>query len=194
MVGLNQSLCSTLLANTTTEREFRDVISAYVYQKYLNGSNSAQVLLRLKYLVEYFRTILHTLNLLQLYSSSVTWIAYHISELNGGSIGAIAATSWAGKEAFNEVRRCARWKEFSKDKWGILGPGPVRLLPWVIGNSRLAPMEEELRGLTPEMMECMGSPFIPRYRSGTLPLYASREEAEQGAVDYINSQLSRVET
>lgn len=72
---LNQERCAFYLRQVDTERGFRDVVTAYLFQclrravfdmrftdshpiprKYINGNNSTQVFCKLRYLILYLRT------------------------------------------------------------------------------------------------------------------------------------------
>ncbi|KAM0753864.1 hypothetical protein T439DRAFT_322745 [Meredithblackwellia eburnea MCA 4105] len=182
---LTQSKCAELLNPCTCQKQFTDVVSAYLLQKYLNGSNSQEVLLRFKYLIDYFRTMRHTAVLLDTYRSAITWMAYHVSHLNGGSIGSTPATTPEGVEAWNIVRKSPNYKGgVSTDSWGLRGPGAVRNLPWIAGNTPEDVLRErELRSLSPDSLELLGSPMIPDYSTGTLPAYYSRELGEEVGLD-----------
>ncbi|KAL8293137.1 hypothetical protein RQP46_000831 [Phenoliferia psychrophenolica] len=131
-MGLNQERVAFYLRQVDNEREFRDVVTSYLFQKYINGRNSEQVLLKLRYLCLYLKTSPDTAALVHHYSTSLTWIAFHVRDLNGGSIGSTPGISPLGREAWNEVRRSAKFKSLPEgETWGLLGPGAVRSLPWV---------------------------------------------------------------
>ncbi|KAK4701373.1 hypothetical protein P7C70_g4859, partial [Phenoliferia sp. Uapishka_3] len=113
------------------------------------------------------------------YQPSLIWIAYHVRDLNGGSIGATEGVSALGLQAWNEVRRSAGYVKAAQLQaqeggetvpWGSRGPGAVRVLPWVAKESG-EERERELRSVHPLELELLGAPGVPNYRTETLPAY-----------------------
>ncbi|KAF7319133.1 hypothetical protein HMN09_00249700 [Mycena chlorophos] len=170
-----------------------EVLSAYVVSKYLKGSTSERVLIKMRYLIVYLRAtgrrhILET-------AADVLKVLFLEVSLGGGRVGTLPSRTAVGKTVWNRLRRETSSVLMTDAVYG--GPGPVhsflstsQRIPFRNENTRSAWAERyfvarQASGQVPNLHENTTA----GHRATTLPLYCSRDYTENMTTAYRTPSL-----
>ncbi|KAJ7060976.1 hypothetical protein C8F01DRAFT_1141439 [Mycena amicta] len=158
-----------------------EVLSAYVVCKYLKGSTSERVLLKIRQLVIYLR-VTGRRHILDLAADILKVLTLEVS-LGGGRVGLLPSRTVPGKAVWNQLRRETSSPLVTDAVYG--GPGPVHSF---LSRSQSQPFRH-YQTRTPwaeryflARQEFGEVPILHEYTSAghrvtTLPVYASRNRA-----------------
>ncbi|KAF7307046.1 hypothetical protein MIND_00497700 [Mycena indigotica] len=144
-----------------------EVLSAYIVWKYLKGSTSAQVLMKIKLLTIFLR-VTGRRQLLETAADVFKVLTLEVS-LGGGRVGQLAGQTVQGKAIWNELRR--RSPNLVTD--GVYGgPGPVHTF---LSNAQSRPFSTDTATRTPWAERY----FVARQAFGRVPVLHEDTSAGQ---------------
>ncbi|KAJ7734545.1 hypothetical protein DFH07DRAFT_844696 [Mycena maculata] len=167
-----------------------EVLSAYIVCKYLKGSTSERVLLKLRYLAIYLRVTRRS-HILNAGADEFKALTMEVA-LGGGRIGLLPTVSVPGRAAWNELRRTAATSLVTDSVYG--GPGPVQTFlslsqsqPYRGNESRTPWLDRYFAGRLRIGDMVLPGVVPPDYASDlerltTLPAYASRDDTASAPV------------